>query len=120
MKDLIDKWKKNGAWGGIIAAPVIWFIVLVVVSTLFYSCESKAGGWWFPDSPEFFIYADIAKDTAFCEGGGTEISSNAGLRQALYKNDGIKVGIQYTHHSCAFLRDKNVYDAVGFGVSWKP
>ncbi len=114
---IIDK-KENGALVGIIGAPVIWLLLGFGLSALFVSCQAKAD-WLFPEGPVLFFYGDVDKKNPFCEGSSSEISSNVGIRQTFYRNGGIKIGGQYTHHSCAFKRDAGSYDALGFGLEWE-
>lgn len=117
IKQWIEDKKKNGSLVGLVWAPIMWLLIGIAVSTLFWSCEAEAD-YLFPEGPVMFMYADFPKDTPFCDGGGNEINSNAGIRQMFYKKGPVALTAHYTHHSCAFLKDKNVYDAVGFGIEW--
>ena len=118
IKAWIKEHKENGSLVGIVGAPILWLVIGIALSTLFYSCEAKAS-WLFPEGPVLYFYGEADKNNPFCFGEGNEISSNVGIRQTLYRNGGISIKSQYTHHSCAFKADDNSYDALGFGVEWQ-
>jgi len=122
--DKIKQWiidhKENGSLIGIVGAPILWVLLGLALSALFYSCSAKAD-WLFPDGPVLYFYADFDRNNPFCEGGRdtTEISSNVGIRQTVFRKNGVSLIGSYTHHSCAFKVDDASYDALGFGIEWQ-
>ena len=46
------------------------------------------------------------------------ITSNMGLWANIGCYKDVCVDMQYTHHSCVFNNDRNVYDSVGFHAKW--
>lgn len=118
IKEWIEEKKANGALSGIVFAPIGWLLLGLILSSVFYSCEVRAD-YLFPEGPVITIYAEVPKNTPFCVGGGKEINSNVSISQSIWKSGGISLAAQYTHHSCAFLKDENPYDAVGFGLIWR-
>lgn len=82
-----------------------------------WSGNSKAGGGWFGYS-EIFLGVDYTQgQSPQCVDYGPDIkaTSNGGIRLSVYESDdsAYKLNVKYTHHSCAFSLDKNIYDAIG-------
>lgn len=47
-----------------------------------------------------------------------KITSNGGIRMYFAEYGRLSLVSQYTHHSCAFNSDRNLYDAAGVEVIW--
>lgn len=120
MKKIIEEWKKSGAWAGIVGAPLGVLGLILIISTLFYSCEAKAD-WLFPEAPIISLYVEAAESNPFCASDvRNELSSNISIRQNVWVDGGVTIGVQMTHHSCGFKKDVNVFDGVGIGFSYQP
>lgn len=51
-------------------------------------------------------------------GPDRKTTSNGGLRINLIEYSRIAINAKYTHHSCAFNEDRNLYDAVGLEATF--
>lgn len=109
---------KQGAWSGIVTAILV-FTGLVLILSLIYPSEAKADRW--------FAYTSVAggldtelNNKVFCYSGDTNdrIVSNLSVEQNIYEHQRFAVSANYTHHSCAFNKDKPTYDAVGLQLRY--
>lgn len=54
--------------------------------------------------------------------GSDQLTSNGGFRFNVLESDDKRaaVNVKYTHHSCAFNKDRNGYDAIGLEGTYRP
>ncbi len=86
-----------------------------------HAADYKKGTWF--AYGEGYVGLDHTKHTSpQCVGGSNDkVTSNGGIRINIYQSydERFEFNSKYTHHSCAFAIDRNVYDAVGFEVTYK-
>ena len=103
---------------------IILFILFGIIFGLIFQ---KANAGWL-EYTEVYLGIDYPRNqSAVCVEQGTneKLTSNGGIRQNMFTTDDdlFQFNIKYTHHSCAFNGDRNVYDAIGaeavYRIDWK-
>ena len=125
IKDIVTYFKKNL---GILKGIVMFTGAFIIIAIL-----SLWGGKVKADSLKdltYFNYAEVfvgmdytKKLSPMCYTGeySDRLTSNGGVRLNLVRtmSKRVEVNTLYTHHSCAYNKDREQYDAVGVQVTWK-
>jgi hypothetical protein len=91
-------------------------IVVVLGVSVFVTLASGCSGRYLNDA-SFYAGMDYTKNySPQCEIAPPDqhTTSNVGFKLNLYesKDDRLNTNVKYTHHSCAFSRDREQYDAI--------
>jgi hypothetical protein len=126
IKDIVKYFKKNLGvlWG------IVFFtgaFIAIAVATLVFSPKAEADGikdLTYFNYAEVFVGMDYTKKLSpMCYKGeySDRLTSNGGVRLNLVRtmSKRVEVNTLYTHHSCAYNRDREQYDAFGVQVTWK-
>lgn len=85
-------------------------------------CATKTGTFFNEAKVYSGIDHTMQKSSPQCHSGGLDAksTSNLGLKLNLFEttDSKFKTNVKYTHHSCAFNKDQNLYDAVGVEVEY--
>lgn len=108
--------------GGVIGFTIGLPLLALILSLFIRPADAQEVRWF--DRAELFIGADIpmkGRDSPQCkpEGPDNKITSNGGIRVYVAEYGRLSLVSQYTHHSCAFNADRNLYDAVGVHAVWR-
>lgn len=80
-------------------------------------------GRWFAYTEVYGGLESTFKQSPQCQNGSSSnrLTSNGGIRQNVYESydRNFSLNLKYTHHSCAFNRDRNGYDALGFELNYR-
>lgn len=65
--------------------------------------------------------ASVTSPQCFKEGINNKLTSNLGAKLNLYttEDNKMKTNLKYTHHSCVYNRDRNLYDAFGLELEYQ-
>lgn len=113
----------KGVIKGLVIAPAIALgigFLFYLLSLVFDMPKSQAAEWPFPAPPYIFVGIDYEINNAFCDKSKGKLAGNVGFGQVLWVNGNWSMPIEYHHHSCAFTRDIESYDALGVKLKWSP
>lgn len=130
IKDIIEYFKKNRSilWGIVLfTGAFIGLAVTSLVLALLLTPSAKADGFkdlTYLNYAEVYIGMDYTnKLSPQCHKGqySDRLTSNGGFRLNLIQTESrrVEVNTTYIHHSCAYNRDREQYDAVGLQMTWK-
>lgn len=102
---------------------ILLFVGIGVLAVLIAEQARGDTGRWFAYG-ELYLGIDHAlKQSPQCERDGPDDkwTSNGGLRVNVFQSGDrrFEVNGKYTHHSCAFNVDRNLYDAVGVEATYR-
>lgn len=102
---------------------IIVFVGVAVLAVLIARGAHAGEGRWFAYGEIFLGIDHPMSQSPQCERGGPDDkwTSNGGLRVNVYQSDDHRFELngKYTHHSCAFGTDRNLYDALGLEVTYR-
>lgn len=110
----------SGAKKGIVMS-IVGFTLAVSVLFLFYSNNANADDLkYFNGTTVFYGLDNTMKVSPQCVQNDVDdrLTSNFGIRQNALEYKDIRIGGQYTHHSCAIGVDDHPYDAIGIMIEW--
>ena len=98
-------------------------VVIALLFAAFFALIGCKQGTYFNDASVYFGLDHTKNISPQCmdDGADNRTTSNLGLRGNVYRSDDQRffVNGKYTHHSCAFNEDRNVYDALGAELEYK-
>lgn len=106
---------------GILVVSIGGILAILFLSVLYSEDVNASELTWFESTTIFLGLDTDINNKVFCYSGSKvndTLTSNAGLRQNLFKYGNASVSAQYTHHSCALNTDKPTYDAIGLQLEW--
>lgn len=123
--DIVSYFKRNlGVLKGIVL--FVGAFIVVAVATLWVSSTQADGlkDLTYFNYAEIFVGMDHTKKLSpMCHTGehSDRLTSNGGIKLNLVStmSQRVEVNTLYTHHSCAYNRDREQYDAFGVQVVWK-
>jgi len=92
--------------GGVVKALFVFLIVGLI--SFLAGCSVFAG----------IDYTEKVSPQCMLGGLDDRATSNLGFRGMIYQDDRLTVSAKYTHHSCAWSTDQNVYDGVGIELEY--
>tara|TARA_R110002153_G_scaffold252016_1_gene409685 strand:- start:1556 stop:2020 length:465 start_codon:yes stop_codon:yes gene_type:complete len=114
--NVIDYFKKNSKIFSGIKFAIIFSIFFVAVGYI-SGCSTSSGTYLNSATVYSGIDYSLVRPSPQCtsEGVDDRSTSNLGLKVNLFTSTDrkYKTNLKYTHHSCAFNPDQNLYDAVG-------
>lgn len=95
-------------------------VVLILISLVMCSVAKAAD--WFGKPPYVFLGLDsVMHDGIVCYSDAVnKAEANLGAGIPLLSGKAWEINAQYTHHSCAFDDDRQVYDGFGVQLRWYP
>lgn len=113
-----DRWKaanKKRVWYGVFGAP------LVVILLTFVIGKCSAAEWGGEPYLFFGLEQDVTGGLGICAPYATnKWSANVGAGQPIVTWSAGTLNLQWTHHSCAFDDDWDIYDGIGINLRWYP
>jgi hypothetical protein len=104
---------------GWILAPLALILISLAMCT---ASRADEGVGWFSQPPYVFIGLDSTlHGGVVCYSDATNrAEANLGAGIPLYGALAWQIAGQWTHHSCAFDEDRQVYDGFGIQLRWYP
>lgn len=115
-RDYFLKNEGPGILKGIVLALVVT-VLFALAATVAHAEPVKWGG---PTTVFLGLEATKGQSPMCYDKGGVNdrLTSNIGVRQRVASWGAVRLGAQYTHHSCAINRDREGYDAAGVVLEW--
>ena len=118
-KERVRRWREwapsaglgVGAW---LAMAVLAFLLMGLLSAAFGAERER--GEWMPDASAYLYVERPWDDPGVCWYKPSDLTSNLGADVTIYRRGVFEWHVRVTHHSCAFGRDGNEYNAAGTGI----
>jgi hypothetical protein len=121
-REVVGYFKKNSKIFSGIKFAIIFSLFFAAVGYI-SGCSTSSGTYLNSATVYSGIDYSVARPSPQCtsEGVDDRSTSNLGLKVNLFSTtDGkSKTNLKYTHHSCAFNPDQNLYDAVGIEFEYE-
>lgn len=107
---------------GILKGIVIAVAVAVILAFADIVTAKEKGEWWSYGEIYFGVdNTDRISPQCYRDGVNNRITSNLGAKANIFRSSDRKYefNIKYTHHSCAFNRDRYAYDAIGIEYTYR-
>lgn len=106
---------------------IVGFLLVGIVAASLAVREVNADeslkGEWFAYGEVYLGVDHPFRQSPQCvaDGPNDKLTSNGGFRANIYQSadERFEFNSKYTHHSCAFNSDRNLYDAVGFELTYR-
>lgn len=105
---------------GFIGAPIVLILISLVMCSVAKANEPDEG--WFALPPYVYLGLDAVMHGGItCYSDATnKAEANLGFGTNLYARRSWEINAQYSHHSCGFDEDRQIYDGVGLQLRWYP
>lgn len=123
FKEMLAYYQRNPEykdWLGLLWVPTLIMFVAALLSG-----QAQAQSFTYLDFTRVHAGMEIPLEggaTQFCKPSASSVenrqASNLGVTQHLIGWYDVDVVAAYTHHSCAIDSDQDVYDGVGFHITW--
>lgn len=108
---------KKKVWYGVFGAVLVMLLLTVVVG----KCSAGELSWGGEPFLFFGLEQDVTGSLGICAPYSTnKWSANVGAAQPIFSWPSGSLNLQWTHHSCAFDDDWDIYDGVGINMRWYP
>lgn len=117
MKDRWNALNQRKVWYGIGGALIVALLMTLVIG----KCSAADFKWGGEPYLFFGLEEDVTGELGVCyPDAANPISANIGAGVPVIQAKAWEFNAQWTHHSCAFDDDNDVYDGLGVQLRWYP